>query len=118
MVIVSQPRMYIFNYFHITLSHLSLPLDILMGRILQIVERHVVGKGWIPSTFNQFYASILMDKANPEPAALHNVLNLLELGSKVQSTVCPGSSDLFYIVSYYIKWITTSWTHSTTNAYY
>ena len=23
-----------------------------------------------------------------------------------------GSSDPFYIVSYYIKWVTTSWTHS------
>ena len=28
------------------------------------------------------------------------------------NTVCPGSSDPFYIVSYYIKWVTTSWTHS------
>ena len=28
-------------------------------------------------------------------------------------TVCPGSSDPFYIVTYYIKWVTTSWTHST-----
>ena len=28
-------------------------------------------------------------------------------------TVCPGSSDPFYIVTYYIKWITPSWTHST-----
>jgi len=55
--------------------------------VVQIVERHVVGKGWIPSTFNQFYASILMDKANPEPAALHNVLNLLELGSKEVETI-------------------------------
>ena len=27
-------------------------------------------------------------------------------------TVCPGSSDPFYIVSYYINWVTTSWTHS------
>ena len=27
-------------------------------------------------------------------------------------TVCPGSSDPFYIVSYYIKWVTTYWTHS------
>ena len=27
-------------------------------------------------------------------------------------TVCPGSSDPFYIVSYYIKWVTTSWTYS------
>ena len=27
-------------------------------------------------------------------------------------TVCPGSSDPFYIVSYYIKRVTTSWTYS------
>ena len=26
-------------------------------------------------------------------------------------TVCPGSSDPFYIVTYYINWVTTSWTH-------
>ena len=25
-------------------------------------------------------------------------------------TVCPGSSDPFYILTYYIKWIPTSWT--------
>ena len=30
----------------------------------------------------------------------------------VQNTVCPGSSDPIYIESYYIKWVTTSWTHS------
>ena len=29
-----------------------------------------------------------------------------------QNTMCPRSSDPFYIVSYYIKWVTTSWTHS------
>ena len=29
------------------------------------------------------------------------------------NTVCPGSSYPFYIVSYYIKWVTLSWTHST-----
>ena len=27
-------------------------------------------------------------------------------------TVCPGSSTPFYIVIYYIKWVTTSWTYS------
>ena len=27
-------------------------------------------------------------------------------------TVCPGSSDQFYKVSYNIKWVTTSWTYS------
>ena len=30
------------------------------------------------------------------------------------NTICPGFSDQLYIVSYYIKWVTTSWTHSTT----
>ena len=32
---------------------------------------------------------------------------------KNRFTICPRSRDSFYIVSYYIKWITTSWTHST-----
>ena len=27
-------------------------------------------------------------------------------------TICPGRSDQFNIVSYYIKLVTTSWTHS------
>ena len=35
---------------------------------------------------------------------------MLHFSSK--STVCPGSSDPFDIVSYYIKWVTTPWTHS------
>ena len=30
----------------------------------------------------------------------------------IHTTVCPRSSDPFFIVSYYIKWITTSWTYS------
>ena len=27
-------------------------------------------------------------------------------------TICPGSTDPFDLVSYYIKCVTTSWTHS------
>ena len=27
------------------------------------------------------------------------------------NTVCPGSRDPLYIVSYYIKWVRASWTH-------
>ena len=27
-------------------------------------------------------------------------------------TVCPKNIDLFYVVTYYLKWVTTSWTHS------
>ena len=26
--------------------------------------------------------------------------------------MCPRSSDPFYVVTYYIKWVTTSWTYS------
>ena len=26
-------------------------------------------------------------------------------------TVCPRSSDPFYVVTYYINWVTTSWTY-------
>ena len=33
-------------------------------------------------------------------------------------TVYPGSCDPFYILSYYIKFVTTSWTHSTPKAWY
>ena len=35
---------------------------------------------------------------------------------KIVNTICPRSSYPFYIVSYYIKWVTTSWTHSTGSA--
>jgi len=30
----------------------------------------------------------------------------------LKNTVCPRSSDQFYVVTYYIKWVTTSWTDS------
>ena len=36
----------------------------------------------------------------------------MQLRSSIRSTVCPRSSDPFYIVTYYIKWVTTSWTYS------
>ena len=29
--------------------------------------------------------------------------------STIEYTVCPGSSYSFYIITYYIKWVTTSW---------
>ena len=39
-------------------------------------------------------------------------LNEVNHSHSINYTVCPGSSDPFYIVTYYIKWVTTSWTHS------
>ena len=29
-----------------------------------------------------------------------------------KKNICPRSSDPFYIVTYYMNWVTTSWTHS------
>ena len=40
-----------------------------------------------------------------------SIFNCILLGHIVH-TMSPGSSDLLYIVSYYMKWVTTSWTHS------
>ena len=43
-----------------------------------------------------------------------------EQGSKnlhQHNTICPGSSDPFYIVTYYMKLVTTSWTHSISFSY-
>ena len=34
----------------------------------------------------------------------------LQLGATL-TTICPRSSRPFYIISYYIKWVTTSWKH-------
>ena len=36
----------------------------------------------------------------------------------ITTTVCPRSSDQFYIVTYYLKWVNTSWTHSMSKKYF
>ena len=38
-----------------------------------------------------------------------------QLVTKYVRTICPRSSFPIYIVAYYIKWVTTSWAHSTYN---
>ena len=35
-----------------------------------------------------------------------------------KGTVCPGSGDQFYIVTCYIKWVTTSLTHGISRVLY
>ena len=37
---------------------------------------------------------------------------LIHTDARKQYTVSPRRSDPFYIVSSYMKWVTTSWTHS------
>ena len=40
------------------------------------------------------------------------IISLLSDNQMLGHTVCPVSSDPFYVVTYYIKWVTTYWTHS------
>ena len=40
------------------------------------------------------------------------VYDQLEKSNDMDLTVCPRSSESFYIVTYYMKWVTTSWTGS------
>ena len=44
---------------------------------------------------------------------LLSLFNLLKL-----RTICPRSSDQFYVLSYYIKWVTTFWTDGTMSPYF
>ena len=37
---------------------------------------------------------------------------LIQFIKGLRDTVCARSSDKFYIVTYYMKWVTTSWTYS------
>ena len=53
--------------------------------------------------FNTYYNNI--HKKN-------NSKYILMVNLKIFATVFPKSSDPFYIVGYYIKWVTSSWTHS------
>ena len=50
---------------------------------------------------------------NKDPNSEKKYMSLLCEKYTYISTICPRSSDQFYIVSYYINWVTTSWTNST-----
>ena len=41
-----------------------------------------------------------------------NFYNYIENIPNNEPSVCPRSSDPFYVVTYYLKWVTTSWTYS------
>ena len=88
-------------------------------------NNHTVG--WIWWTFDALYSRsksiiyrnfiqyilwfmILMGRKPPVWSLWYDLTKHL-----IQYTVCPGNSDPVYIVSYYINWVTTSWTYSMLN---
>ena len=58
-----------------------------------------------------------LDRARDEPSVMLQSFTQVPGSEEKKSmrlvcTVYPGSSDTFYILSYYIKWVTNSWTDS------
>ena len=67
---------------------------------------------YVPLTFNE---ALVLYRSCYDIAISSNILEFLtELGCR-SDTVCPRSSGQFYIVNYYIKWVTISWTYSRTD---
>ena len=72
------------------------------------------GGGHFKDTYGHICSSSSCEVANPR-----SLLSVTTRSGSVHlkydrivHTVCPEGSDPFYIVSYYINWVTTSWTHS------
>ena len=40
------------------------------------------------------------------------IITIYDIHTYTPDTVCPRSSDPFDVVTYYMKWVTTSWTYS------
>ena len=68
--------------------------------------------------FFSFYLSFLLNSLFIFPFLGHTVVSFYRIRTTLYNmnefTVCPKSSDLLYIVRYYIKRVTTSWAYSTT----
>ena len=60
-----------------------------------------------------FDKKIVFNSQNSKFRGCNEKCNDFSLSDVDCTTVCPGSSDPFCVVSYYIKWVTTSWTYST-----
>ena len=70
---------------------------------------------WIISVWYHLFSSPGMENQEPER------YNMISKGKRLKwngyffpkiYTVCPRSSDPFYVVTYCIKWVTTSWKYS------
>ena len=115
------------------LNIFSQPLKILISFVnikitkLLILRKSYIWKGWIRGfqimSLDRNLSPEFLVKTNwwnvqeveriLENASLedHSEADCIFVAGQLLNTVCPRSSDLFYIVIYYIKWVTTSWTH-------
>ena len=101
------------------------------GRWREYMEQHsgfAVRKKWTGNTKDSLYPvgqeNPLLERERMYPCNMerkkmwflvHPIKkNNKKRDSQVSGTVCPRSSYPIYIVSYYIKWVTTFWTHRMT----
>ena len=68
-----------------------------LAAVLEATLLHLLERKWLSVAWIQFSSSSM------HPDQTHAFIN-----PKSKNTVCPGCSDSIYIVSYYIKWVTTS----------
>ena len=71
---------------------------------------------YISHTYQEYCNNVEIVQINvariPLWMSLTNILSFWTMVLIEDGTICLRSSDPFYIVNYYIKWATTSWTHS------
>ena len=72
-----------------------------------------------PGNLNYYVSCVILTLQNfarPQVGAVSFAQSLRHRSHRcfffIKGTICPKSSDPFYIVTYYIKWVTTSWTDS------
>ena len=84
-----------------------------MGVLAVYFLDYTMGCGWWTMVLSLILVlAVLLVRG--KPYAADNISSiLLPKPTCCSGTICPESSDPFYTVSYYIKWVTTSWTHST-----
>ena len=55
-----------------------------------------------------FISIVLLEDPRPNYIILLKEMNVISLALIFMNTVCPRSSDPFNLITYYIKWVTTS----------
>ena len=68
-------------------------------------------KYYISKTFINIVDSNITTRLKLDVNSVTKLRKVSQISTLIH-TVCPRSSDPFYIVSYYIIWVTTSWTYS------
>ena len=82
---------------------------------LDIFRLVLIGPYYIPWLLQSEKKMLLVRVVILSSLSLGRLLNVFFVWTPNENTVCSRSSDPFYIVSYYMKWVTTSCTYGIRN---